>query len=525
MGGWRPRSLGVSVGVLARAGLALGGGITTWLAFPPVGLWPLAVVGVAALCLAVRHQPARRGAWLGALHGAAMFVPLLSWIAILGPDTLVLLGLLEALFAAALGAALAATSPIRAWPVVAAGLWVGVELLRAWVPFGGFPWGRLAFAQADAPFASYAAYGGVALVTAMVAVSGAALALCAAQLADTERIAGAPARWRLGGPVLVAAVLGVGLLLSPGDVSQDGPPLRFAIVQGNVPGTGTDALGEARTVTRNHLAATEELAATIAARDDGNKPQVVIWPENSTDIDPFRDAETREVIEAAVDAVDTPILVGAILDGPGEDYRRTAGVLWNPGTGPDLDQVYVKRHPVPFGEYIPFREQLLPLIGRLEDVGRDTYAGDRPGVIDVGAAGARLGVVICFEIAYDDLVRDVVDEGAEVVVVQTNNATFGGSAQPEQQFAISRLRAIETGKYVLVASTNGISGVISPNGTVRQRTEMDTRAVIETTVVRSSDRTMASRLGAWPEWLLTALGLAGLGAAVVGRRRQDAADG
>ena len=136
------------MGGLVRAALALGGGLLTWLAFPPTGLWPLAIVGVGALCVSVREQRARRGAWLGALHGIGMFVPLLSWIAVLGPDTLVLLGALQGLFAAGLGSALAVTSRLPAWPAVAACLWVAVELARAWVPFGGFPWGRLAFAQA-----------------------------------------------------------------------------------------------------------------------------------------------------------------------------------------------------------------------------------------------------------------------------------------------------------------------------------------------------------------------------------------
>jgi len=249
---------------------------------------------------------------------------------------------------------------------------------------------------------------------------------------------------------------------------------------------------------------------------------VVIWPENSTDIDPFRDAETRAVVDQAVEAIRVPILVGAILDGPGERFRRTAGVVWEPGTGPDTDRIYVKRHPVPFGEYIPFREQLLPLVGRLEQVGRETYAGEDPGVLEVG--GATFGDVICFEIAYDDIVQDVVAGGAEVLVVQTNNATFGGTAQPEQQFAISRLRAIETGRSVLVAATNGISGVIGPDGTVLERTALGTQDVVVTSVVRASGHTMASRLRSWPEWVLSTLGAAGLGAAVV-RRRRDGTDG
>ena len=501
----------MSVGGLARAALALGGGLLTWLAFPPTGLWPLAIVGVGALCVSVREQRARRGAWLGALHGIGMFVPLLSWIAVLGPDTLVLLGALQGLFAAGLGATLAVTSRLPAWPAVAACLWVAVELARAWVPFGGFPWGRLAFAQAGSPFASYAAYGGVALVTGLVALTA---ALSAAVVVERARTRAAAA---LGVAVLVAG----GLALGAGQSLPEGRQVAVALVQGNVPGDGMDALGEARTVTRNHLAATEGLARRIAS---GEVPpvDVVIWPENSTDIDPFRDAETRAVVDQAVEAIRVPILVGAILDGPGERFRRTAGVVWEPGTGPDTDRIYVKRHPVPFGEYIPFREQLLPLVGRLEQVGRETFAGVDPGVLEVG--GATFGDVICFEIAYDDIVQDVVAGGAEVLVVQTNNATFGGTAQPEQQFAISRLRAIETGRSVLVAATNGISGVIGPDGTVLERTALGTQDVVVTSVVRASGRTMASRLRSWPEWVLSTLGAAGLGAAVV-RRRRDGTDG
>jgi len=192
-------------------------------------------------------------------------------------------------------------------------------------------------------------------------------------------------------------------------------------------------------------------------------------------------------------------------------------VLWSPGVGPDEEQIYVKRHPVPFGEYIPLREQLLPLVGRLEQVGRQTFAGSEPGVIDLGPVTA--GDVICFEIAYDDVVRDVVTGGAGVLVVQTNNATYGLSAQPEQQFAISRLRAIEHGRTVLVAATSGISGVIGADGAVQQRTDKFVRDVVVTEVTPQTGRTVATWAGPWPERLLTVAGLLALLAAVLRSRR------
>ena len=141
---------------------------------------------------------------------------------------------------------------------------------------------------------------------------------------------------------------------------------------------------------------------------------------------------------------------------------RNSGVVWDPQTGPG--ERYVKRHPVPFGEYIPFRAQLSGWIERLDQIPRDFYAGDRPGNLDVGPAA--VGDVICFEVAYDGLVRDVVTGGADVLVVQTNNATYNGTGQPQQQMAMSRLRAVEHGRTVLVAATSGISAVVAPDGEV-----------------------------------------------------------
>lgn len=509
--------------MIGRAALAAASGVSTWLAFPPVDLWPAAVVGVTGFVLAVHGVRARRGAWLGLVYGGSLFVPLLWWVGALGVDALVLLALLEATGTALVGAAVAGVSRLRGWAVWSALLWVGGELVRANVPFGGFPWGRLAFGQAGSPYASYAAVGGAPLVTAAVALSGSLLAATVLGRAQHSRVR------RTGALGAVAAAVAIPLvaLLVPIGAAAGGTTgdatVTVALVQGNVPEVGTEHLGRARTVTRNHRDATLELAADVAA-GERPAPDVVIWPENSTDIDPFTDPETAAVIEEAVDTVDVPLLVGAILDGPGDDFRRTAGVVWEPGSGADTDNIYVKRHPVPFGEYIPFRELLLPLVGRLEQVGRETFAGDEPGVLELGPL--TVGDVICFEIAYDSIVRDVVAGGAEVIVVQTNNATFGLTAQPEQQFAISRLRAVEHGRAVLVAATSGVSGVIGPDGSVRARTAEFTREVIVADVVPQDGRTMATRLGPWPEWLMAG---AGVGALVVAagqsrRRRGEQAE-
>jgi apolipoprotein N-acyltransferase len=289
------------------------------------------------------------------------------------------------------------------------------------------------------------------------------------------------------------------------------------MVQGNVPGKGLEFLGRARTVTQNHLNATLDLQKQIEAGTQ-IKPDVVIWPENSTDIDPFKDLETRQDIEQAVKAVGVPILVGAVLEGPGPNERQTTGIVWDPVTGPG--QVYAKRHPVPFGEYIPFRDQLLPYIKRLDMVGRQTAPGKVPGVLPI--RGVTFGDVICFEVAYDGVVADVLKGGAQVLVVQTNNATYTDTGQPDQQFAITRMRAIETGRTVLIASTSGISGVIKPDGTVEHKSKQGVSDVYVASVPIRDSQTLATTLGGWPQWILTGLGIIGAGLALLARRdRKD----
>jgi apolipoprotein N-acyltransferase len=176
---------------------------------------------------------------------------------------------------------------------------------------------------------------------------------------------------------------------------------------------------------------------------------------------------------------------------------------------------------VPFGEYIPFRDQLSGWISRLDQIPRDFFAGPRPGALDIGPT--RVGDVICFEIAYDGVVRDVVEQDARVLVVQTNNATYNGTSQPEQQLAMSRLRAVEHGRSVLVAATSGISAVVLPDGEVQARTGELTSETLVAQIPLRTDRTVATRLGAAPEWLLAAIGLAaaGLGGVLAWRDRKQ----
>jgi len=314
-------------------------------------------------------------------------------------------------------------------------------------------------------------------------------------------------------PMIAAlAIAAVSLALPVGAAHPTGTT-QVAAVQGNVPGEGLDPFVERRVVLDNHAQATIDFAAQVDA-GDRPRPDIVIWPENSTDIDPYTDRLAYNEIDSAVRAIGVPTLVGAIVDGPG-DQIRNMGIVWDPQTGPG--EVYVKRHPVPFGEYIPFRGLLTKFIGRLSMIPHDMYRGTTDGVLQLGPV--KLGDVICFEVAYDGLVRNVIDDGGQMLVVQTNNATYTGTGQLEQQFAISRYRAIETGRTVVVAATNGISGIISPDGSVVVQTDQRVRAVLDEQVTLADGITWGVRLGFWVEALISLGALVLLARSYLGRRR------
>ncbi|MQS11153.1 apolipoprotein N-acyltransferase [Streptomyces kaniharaensis] len=498
---------------LPRTGLAVLAGLLLALAFPPFDLWPLSLVGVAALSLLTRDRTVRQAAWTGFAFGLPFFLLLLSWLRVVGWDATIGLSIVEALFLLLLGAGLAVTSRLPAWPLWAACLWVTQEWARDRLPLGGFPWGRLAFANTATPYTPLAAIGGAPLVTFAVALSGALLAWAALRLRGPGRAPKAAALAALGA---VAALL-AGYVVPVPTAADD--TVKVAIVQGNVPNPGMDFLGRPMMVLNNHAAATERLAADIKA-GKVDRPDVVIWPENSSDLDPFSDPLAYRRIDQAVRTVGVPTLVGTLVDGPDAQHVQNEGIVWDPQTGPGAS--YTKQHPVPFGEYVPFRAQLMKVITRLQRVARDFYPGDHNGVMQLGPA--RIGDVICFEVAYDEIVRDTVDSGARVLVVQTNNATYAKTGQPDQQLAMSRLRAVEHGRAVLIAATSGISAVIAPDGTVQQRTEELTAAELSATVPLRDGTTIADRVGVAPEWTLAIGGLLACGAGVlVARRRRPAA--
>src|SRR5256886_681353 len=525
-----PRWLAVAAAPAAGGALLL--------AFPGYGLWWCAPLGVALLAIAVHRRGFWAGTGLGLLAGLAFFVPLLSWTQIVGGAApWLILSAFEAGFLALSAGAAAWCSPLVdryrwSWPLVTGALWTAQEAVRDRFPFGGFPWGRLAFSQGDSPLLRYASLGGAPLVTFLVAVAGGLLAVAVWRLARA-RPADAPqgrsARPvdapqgrapRPAGAILAAAALagGAAALILSGLViptpHPNGPPVRVAIVQGNVPRLGLEFNAQRRAVLDNHVDATIELAARVR-RGEVPQPDLVVWPENASDIDPLiaQNGDARARISQAADAIRAPILLGAVLVGPG-DRARNAALVWAPGTGPG--PMYVKRHPVPFAEYMPWRSVARLVSERVDLVRSEFVAGDRPGVLQVGPA--RVGIAICFEVAYDNLLRDTVDGGAQLLAVQTNNADFT-TAEAGQQLAMVRLRAVEYGRDALMVSTVGISGFVDTGGHTFDVTGFNTRAVQVRELHLGGERTLASEIGADAEDMLVGLGVLALAGAALIRRR------
>lgn len=436
--------------------IAAGLGLLSALNFDPWSVPFTMLAAVAGLFWLLRSMPdaSRRAvAAVGATYGVVFMGVLIWWMNAVSAGAWVALVLAETAFFALIAVLLRTVLQARGWPVWAAGAWVLGETVRGAFPFSGFPWGRLVHTAIDTPLAPFVRVLGMTGTSLLMAV----LAACALLVATRRWLAAVP----------IAAALALGLVLPTGLAGATGQERTVAVVQGNTPGPFLQ--WPRSEIFQLHVEATERIDQPV---------DLVLWPENGSDLDPFTNAYARSELRRVQAVVEAPILVGAILDGPDEQTAYNAGVVVDE-TGP-RDDFYVKRKPVPYGEYVPFRRQLGDLVPRFDrDIPRDLVGGDEPGALQV--AGTVLGDTICWDVAYDDVVGGSIEHGAEMIVVQTSNASFmdfGRGTQPEQQFAISRLRAIETGRWVLVPSTNGVSGIIDAHGEVVERAPLKESATM-----------------------------------------------
>lgn len=493
---WAAMVVGVASGPVVDAG------------FPDKGFWPLTFIGIGLVLMCLIGRRNGSALLVGFSASLSFYLTQISWASLfLGPLPMAALSILESLFAAlgGLAIALAYRWMPRVWPsvwgrigllpVVVAGLWTAREAWSAVWPYGGFSWGRAAMSQADSPFAPLFGWIG------MSGVSFVMVLLIAVSL-ECARVAGAPRLARATVPVGVAAAL---LVIPAWQAPIDGS-MRVAAVQ------GAGKAGYFDRSTANELLQAQ-LDATVPLF--GEKVDLVLWPEGTTYADPTTDRYTGEVFDYVSDQMRAPLIAQGITN-TGDKYYNTV-MLWKSGQGA-LD-LYNKKHPVPFGEYVPDRAFWRPFAPELIDlIGREYTPGTTDMVFDVN--GVTVGVNICFDIVDDQLLTDSVEEGARVIFASSNNADFGMTDESAQQLAIARIRAMELGRSVVNISTVGLSAVIAPDGSIVQQLPWYTPGSMVQDVALSSAVTPAVAFGRELEWFVSALALASIVIAGISVRRQ-----
>jgi len=502
--------------------VAAGSGPVLDAAFPDKGYWPLAFVGVALMLVTFVGRRIGASLLVGFVAGFTFYLTQIFWASLfLGPLPMTALSFLEALFFA--GGALAITLAYR-WvprafpsaigrlaflPVVVAGLWTAREAWASVWPYGGFAWGRVAESQSDSPVSPLFGWLGVSGVSFVVVLLAAASLAAGLELWSRRGALVPQGVLRfVAAPIALAAVL----LGMPGwNVPTQGS-LRVAAVQG----AGKAGYFDGST-------ASELLQAQLDATAPlfGTKVDVVLWPEGTTYADPLTDPYTAGVFDYVSQQMDAPLVGQGVTDRNGHTYNSV--VLWKAGEGA-LD-LYDKKHPVPFGEYIPDRAFWRPFAPDLIDlIQREYTPGTTDNVMDVN--GVTVGVNICFDIVDDQILSDSVREGAQVIFASSNNADFGHTDESAQQLAIARIRAIELGRSVVNISTVGLSAVIAPDGRIVQQLPWYTPGTMVQDVALSTTITPAVFLGRQLEWLVSGIGLGALVAAGLAlrapRRRRDA---
>ncbi|MBB2993003.1 apolipoprotein N-acyltransferase [Mycolicibacterium iranicum] len=512
---WRRLGQGI-VDRLALVSVAIVAGLALCVSFPPFGWWFTAILalGLMGWVLTRPSTTVMGGAGYGLLTGLAFYVPLLPWISgLVGAAPWLALSFAEALFTALFGALAVVVRRVPGWPVWFAGLWSAQEWLKSTVPFGGFPWGVVGFSQTDGPLLPLAYLGGAPLVSFAVALTGFGLAALVLEIAgwwrrDAATRATRPPAVVIPGLCITLVLLGTALawphVRKAGLGAGDEPPVTVAAVQGNVPRLGLEFNAQRRAVLDNHVRETLRLADDVRS-GRAPQPMLVIWPENSSDIDPIANDDAAQEISKAAAAINAPVLVGGVVAAPG--YSRDNPVsnntvlVWNPGTGPS--DRHDKRIVQPFGEYLPWRGFFSKLSSYADRAGY-FLPGDGDGVVQ--AAGVPVGITTCWEVIFDRAARESVRNGAQLLAVPSNNATFD-QAMSEQQLAFGRLRAVEHDRYVVVSGTTGISAVIAPDGHVMARTGWFESAYLDKQVRLKTALTPATRFGPLIEAVLVALGV------------------
>ncbi len=445
-------------------------GLLLALSVPPWGWWPLAFVAFALLSRKL-DEPSRRARGLrGAAFAFGWFLPSVVWMVDFTLPGFAIVLLLWSFFWAL--AAIACPPGRWRWLALPAAA-VLAELVRWSWPFGGQPLATVAMSQVDSPLGPTVRLLGPLLLVALVVAVGVAL----------DALAGGGRR--LGGVVLVGVVA---VVLVAG-VAPDGAVtghLDVALVQGGGPQNTRAADTDERDVFERHLAASVGVDTPV---------DLVVWPENVINVEgPVEENREGEELAALSRELDGTLVVGAV-EGDGDGFHNSA-IAYEDG---EIVDRFEKVRRVPFGEYVPLRGLLEPVAGDALPE-RDAIEGEGPAVLDTDVG--RLGVVISWEVFFANRARDAISNGGEVLLNPTNGSSYWLTIVQTQQIASSRLRAMETGRWVLQVAPTGLTAIITPDGEVIDRTSVSERAVVQGTIETRSGETVYTRWGDWPMTLL-----------------------
>ena len=461
-----------------------------WAAYPPLDLGVLALVAPVPLFIAIRTV--ERG-WaavgIGFLYGVVFFGVLLNYVRVVGMVAWIPLTIWLASTAAAYALLIWSFRlwPPTRWWLIAVGGWGMWELIRTTFPWGGFPWGVTGYAVGGTP--------GFLGATQWIGPSGWSI-LGVAVAAGIVLVLEDRAQWRLlVDPLVVMLLLALaGSLFAP---RADGQVATTAIIQGNSPCPQTHCQNENRRIYESHLALTRTL--------NPDEVDLVVWPENATGTpyDPFTNPEVEEAIAAEAIRLRAYLIISGTRSVSPTEFLNV-NMVYDP-SGRKIGE-YAKRHPVPFGEFVPLRN-LLDFVPQLDRVPRDMVRGDGPVVFRTPAG--NLGTVISFEGAFSRLVRSEVQAGADLMVITTNNSTWGEAVASDQFIDITRVNAAAIGQDVVHAAITGKSAFIRANGSVVARSGLLTTEILKADVAfRNVGPTLFSRLGDWVLIVALAAGFA-----------------
>lgn len=483
--------------IIWRLPLAVIGGSLGLYAFPTENIWILGLLIPAVISLSVMGAGFWLATLLGFVSGLAFYVSHIEWISLyLGPVPLIALATLQSLFfAPAVGAAALLykkSAKLRYGSAIYAVGFASIWTLREWVannfPYGGFPWSRLAMTAANSPMVNWVFWGGMSLLSFFVALCGAIIATEVKRLKRTKLKVSFIS---IGAFVSILLLPLLSPLASATEVSGE---LKVAAVQGNAK-AGLFSREPRGTILENHI------EATLSGVGD-SAVDLIVWPENASDINPLGDASARAKIEDIANRYNSDFVFGTITERNGDVFNST--VLWDSKLGPA--DYYDKKRPVPFAEYVPDREFWRSLAPELIDLVPRGYSfGVRDGIYQLRNTVA--GTLICFEIAEDDIPRDLATQGAELILSQTNNADFGYSDETWQQSAIAKLRAIETGRTVINISTVGHSAIYRFDGSIQAELPWYTAGAMVETVELRQGITPGSALGGWFDLINAIVGM------------------